>query len=768
MKNLDGRSLLSKRSLERSSAFKRGPDAIVNGSPYEKAAALIDLAEDGMGLPEEILYDESNFADATKYYFLFIRFDLIWTLNYFALLLLNFLEKPLWCSQNLETSCDDRDYYFLGQLPYLNGAGSLIYEGITLAILIVHMFFPISYEGFNLYFKRNLNKLKIIFLLFLVADIFIYVLYLSPVAIYYLPFRIAPYIRVAFFILNIRDLRDTLVVVAGMIITYLNVLLLGLLFLLFSSWLAYVIFEDTAQGKMTFTSFGATTYHMFILFTTSNNPDVWIPAYKASRWYSLFFILYVLLGVYFVTNLVLAVVYDSFKGQLAKQIVAKDSMRDRILKKAFDFIVDQDFNYLNKDQCSLLLKELSRYRTLPEISEEDFGLIFDELDDGCGNDTKRDSQISFEEFTDICNAIAVRFQKENCRPWLFGFRFYHTDLSKMLRNFVVSSSFEYVVKFVLMLNIITVVIETTLDIQDSSGQRFWEQLEVVFGWLYFLELLLKLYTHGFENYWRDGQNRFDFVITMVIVIIETATFLSLPFLLNREWIRYLLIARMLRLIRLLIFVGRYRAFVSTFLTLIPSLMPYLGTIFCVLCVYCSFGVQLFGGLVNAGNLRLAETDLADSDYLLFNFNDYQSGMVTLFNLLVMGNWQIWMQSYKELTYSAWSYIYFVSFYLVTVLLLLNLVVAFVLEAFFAEMDLEDEEKLNNENNTSEGKDNGEDKKGKGKDDDKGKKNEGREPRRRYAGTKTRSQRVEMLLHRMLSSELKEHEELKEHAECSNA
>ena len=30
-------------------------------------------------------------------------------------------------------------------------------------------------------------------------------------------------------------------------------------------------------------------------------------------------------------------------------------------------------------------------------------------------------------------------------------------------------------------------------------------------------------------------------------------------------------------------------------------------------------------------------------YLLFNFNDYPSGMVTLFNLLVMGNWQIWME-----------------------------------------------------------------------------------------------------------------------------
>jgi hypothetical protein len=30
-------------------------------------------------------------------------------------------------------------------------------------------------------------------------------------------------------------------------------------------------------------------------------------------------------------------------------------------------------------------------------------------------------------------------------------------------------------------------------------------------------------------------------------------------------------------------------------------------------------------------------------YLLFNFNDYPSGMVTLFNLLVLGNWQVWME-----------------------------------------------------------------------------------------------------------------------------
>lgn len=54
--------------------------------------ASLFQAEDGIGLPEEILDDEASFAEAAKFYFIFIRFDVIWSLNYFALLLLNFLE----------------------------------------------------------------------------------------------------------------------------------------------------------------------------------------------------------------------------------------------------------------------------------------------------------------------------------------------------------------------------------------------------------------------------------------------------------------------------------------------------------------------------------------------------------------------------------------------------------------------------------------------------------------------------------------------------
>ncbi|XP_030930423.1 two pore calcium channel protein 1A-like isoform X2 [Quercus lobata] len=673
--------------------------AIAYGSNVEKAAALVDLAEDGIGLPEQIL-DQSNFQSAAKSYLVFTQFDFFWSLNYFAMIILNFLEKPLWCTNYATDSCNDRDYYFLGQLPYLAGGESLLYEGICLFILVIHTFFPISYEGYHLYWKRLLNRLKVALLLIWVADILVYAFYFTSGGFDYLPFRIAPYIRVVFFMLNFRELRATMYILAGMLSTYFNVLALGLLFLLFSSWLAYVMFEDTQQGKTVFTSYGTTLYQMFVLFTTSNNPDVWIPAYKASRWFCLFFVLYILLGVYFVTSLILAVVYDSFKDQLAKQVLMMDSTRKRILEKAFNLIDKDNHGFLDKEQCIQLFEELNKYRTLPEISREEFELIFDELDDS------HDFKINLNEFSDLCNAIALKFQKEECESCFEYFpSVYNSPCSKKLKGFVRSPRFGYIISFILVLNLFAVIVETTLDIENNSAQKVWQKVEFVFGWIYMLEMALKIYSFGFENYWRDGQNRFDFMITWIIVIGETLTFVApqgLTFLSNGEWIRYLLLIRMLRLIRLLMYVKRYRAFIATFITLIPSLMPYLGTIFCVLCIYCSLGVQIFGGIVNAGNASLDGTDLSDDDYLLFNFNDYPNGMVTLFNLLVMGNWQAWMQ-----------------------------IVAFVLEAFFAEMDLESSENFEEQD----------------------KEVQGRKDRRRSVGTKSRSQRVDLLLHHMLSAEL---------------
>ncbi|KAG7983621.1 hypothetical protein I3843_04G115900 [Carya illinoinensis] len=169
-----------------------------------------------------------------------------------------------------------------------------------------------------------------------------------------------------------KELRTTILILAK-IFNYnlLIVLASGLLFLLFFTWLAYVIFEDTQEGTTEFTSFGTTLYQMFVLFTTSNNLDVWIPAYKESRWYCLFFIYYELLGGYVITNWILAIIYNSFKYQLATQGNEMDCKRKCILKKAFDLIDTENHGFIYKEQCIQLFKELNKYRLLvkPFISD---------------------------------------------------------------------------------------------------------------------------------------------------------------------------------------------------------------------------------------------------------------------------------------------------------------------------------------------------------------------------------------------------------------
>lgn len=721
---------------------RRG-EAITKGDNYQKAAAMVDQAEDGVGLLGEVL-EQPNFEEAAKLYFAYIRMDFLWDLNLAALLLLNFFEVPLWCKESFPNPCGDREKFFLGGLPYLTRYESLIFETVVLFILGVSTFFPIVIIGKKLFWSNKLDRTRASLFLVLALDTVVNAIYVIPSGfIVSLPFRLAPYLSVALVIVNTRGLRDCVRTLVGVIPDFVDIAALLGLYLLFSSWLAYVLFEDTVQGNLVFTTYTTTLYQMSILFTTSNNPDVWLPAYKTSRFTSLFFILYILFGVYFIMNLILAVVYDSFKGQLAKLLINEEDKRQQVLGAAFSLLDEQGRAYLDVPQCARLFKELNKYRTLPKIADDDMEAVFYALDDS------GDFKINRVEFADLCQAISLKFDKAEEPSWFEQYpAFYDSDTLNAVKKFVRSHTFEKIVIGMLLINAVAVFIETTLDIEDSSSQNFWQDIEFALGWVYVVEMGLKVLVYGFNNYWRSTQNQFDFIITVTIVFAETAAFLSptdLPFFSNEEWIRYLLICRLLRLTRLLVLVERYKVMVATFFKLIPNLMPYLGIVFCLMCLFCSLGVHLFGGLVYAGNPILASTTMFENDYLLQNFNDFASGMVTLFDLLIMGNWQIWMDSYTALTGKWWTIFFFWGFYVIAVLFLLNLIVAFVLEAFFSEMEISASEKASEDDGSSSDSD-----------------NEGQKFNPRRRAKRARDFNVQSLLNHMLSAELEKNKSFEEH------
>lgn len=94
------------------------------------------------------------------------------------------------------------------------------------------------------------------------------------------------------------------------------ILTLLMCYLVFFSIMGYYLFRSTFQGVSIMPSIKETLYQMIILLTTANFPDVMLPAYQVSWFYSLFFVSFLLFGLYFLLNLLLAKVFTNYKKTL--------------------------------------------------------------------------------------------------------------------------------------------------------------------------------------------------------------------------------------------------------------------------------------------------------------------------------------------------------------------------------------------------------------------------------------------------------------------
>ena len=72
-------------------------------------------------------------------------------------------------------------------------------------------------------------------------------------------------------------------------------------------------------------------------------------------------------------------------------------------------------------------------------------------------------------------------------------------------------------------------------------------------------------------------------------------------------------------------------------------------------------------------------------YHLNNFQNLPQAYVTMFQLMVVNNWHVIMEAYASVTGSDWSRIFFMSFYLFT-MVVVTIIVAFILEAFLFRIE----------------------------------------------------------------------------------
>ena len=74
------------------------------------------------------------------------------------------------------------------------------------------------------------------------------------------------------------------------------------------------------------------------------------------------------------------------------------------------------------------------------------------------------------------------------------------------------------------------------------------------------------------------------------------------------------------------------------------------------------------------------------NYWSNNFDDFASSLVVLWNVMVVNNWHVFLAAFANFSGSKWSQLYFIVWWLIAVVVALNLFTAIILENFTMRWD----------------------------------------------------------------------------------
>uniref|UniRef100_A0A2R5L484 Putative two pore calcium channel protein n=1 Tax=Ornithodoros turicata TaxID=34597 RepID=A0A2R5L484_9ACAR len=429
-----------------------------------------------------------------------------------------------------------------------------------------------------------------------------------------------------------------------------------------------------------FDTFYDSFVNLFVLLTTSNFPDVMMPYYARSKWAAFFFVIFLLVHLYFLMNLLLAVVYERFSS-LEKEKFRKLLLhRRKACQQAFRLLVNRATpSSLYFVHFEGLMKYLK-----PRAKRQDVYLMFKTMD------VDRKGFLNKDDFLQIYGACTLTWERQwSDSPWFCELkRPFERKLFQGAYKLATCKWTHMTIYTVIAASFVWHIIEAA---EMSSGHTsfFGEGKSGISAWVlvgvlifYILEMFLKMSAFGIGEYFHHSWNKFDFVIITVTVVVGCiGTFLNLNLL-------RIVVIRSLRLLRLFKLRKRYHDVLGTVFILMPRFTSVSLVLIIVYYFFAIIGIECFAGYRMEDCCRNTTVELyyATSSnssgagyYYLTNFDNIVNGYVTLFVLMAVNNWFIIMDGYAAVA-SEFSRLFFVSFYLIT-MIVLQIVVAFVLEAF---------------------------------------------------------------------------------------
>ncbi|CAF4114160.1 unnamed protein product [Rotaria sp. Silwood2] len=275
----------------------------------------------------------------TRKYLLIYRWfscPLIKKLNQIMLMInlcLAFFERP----SSFSITSDVRDEPHRIIFPYII---LMIIEGVTLLWFSCYIFVKIACLGIQHFRKRFWIIVFLIFISYSLCEWFVMLLFISHT---YQGIRLRRIFRPIFMIESSQLMKKAFKALHKNALTIIACILLALMHILFFATMAMFLFprSDTrpdSQGSTYFSSLHNAVFQLLVLHSTANNPDVMIPAYSDNRLNALFFIVFVVIGIYWIQNIITAVVYRAFRGYFLSSIINLQLRRRIAVRASFEIL----------------------------------------------------------------------------------------------------------------------------------------------------------------------------------------------------------------------------------------------------------------------------------------------------------------------------------------------------------------------------------------------------------------------------------------------
>ncbi|XP_058672487.1 two pore channel protein 1 isoform X2 [Ammospiza caudacuta] len=410
---------------------------------------------------------------------------------------------------------------------------------------------------------------------------------------------------------------------------FIDILLLLLFFMVIFAILGFYLFSPNHSDPY-FNTLENSLVNLFVLLTTSNFPDVMMPSYARNPWSCVFFIVYLSIELYFIMNLLLAVVFDTFNDiekrkfkslLLHKRTAIQHAYRLLVTKQRPSGISFKHFEGLLRFYKPRMCAR-ERYLTFKALNQSNTPLV------------------SLKDFYNFYEVVGLKWKaKRNREHWFDDLPRTAFLIFKGINILVKSRVFQYTMYTVVAVNGIWILVETFMLQGGNFFSRNVPWSYIVFLTIYGVELLLKTTGLGPVEYLSSGWNLFDFSVTLFAFL----GLMALAF--DMEPFYFIVVLRPLQLLSTSTVADSYRWVNHT-----------------------------------VGNKTVVE----EGYYYLNNFDNILNSFVTLFELTVVNDWYIIMEGVTSQT-THWSRLYFMIFYIVT-MVVMTIIVAFILDAFVFRMN----------------------------------------------------------------------------------